>query len=332
MYGQSVRENLIGLGAKVVAFIDNDPKKWGKTEKGVPIHSPGDLHDLAAKSILVIAVSNTGAIQRQLNEANICYAFAERSGELGLIPSHSLLNSIAELEALQAGWRDEFSRQTLMAVLKARIFQDVSFYLGGSPFLHKVTCNMQYFVPELISLSGQEHFVDCGACDGDAIFDLYFRTVELGLPAPRVTSFEPDPVNAARLAQLETVLSLPKFERIQAAVGNSNRLDNPAAFFNCRPEDSSRSEIQVTTLDTALSGMKPSFIKMDIEGYEVDALNGAKEVIRSNRPKLAICVYHETSHILAIPQLIKTLVPEYRLALRHHCYNQLWETVCYATL
>jgi len=70
---------------------------------------------------------------------------------------------------------------------------------------------------------------------------------------------------------------------------------------------------------------------MDIEGAELDALHGAEESIRAFTPKLAICTYHQPSHLWEIPLYMKELVPGYKIFLRHHT-EQEYETVCYAVL
>jgi hypothetical protein len=64
------------------------------------------------------------------------------------------------------------------------------------------------------------------------------------------------------------------------------------------------------------NSVKPDFIKMDIEGAEPDAIQGASEVIRAYRPRLAICLYHRLSDMWVIPNMLKTLVPEYRFWCR----------------
>ena len=78
-----------------------------------------------------------------------------------------------------------------------------------------------------------------------------------------------------------------------------------------------------------LYGEKVTMIKMDIEGYELKALMGAKQIIKEQKPKLAICAYHTFSHLWEIPLLIKSLNPDYKIYLRHHT-NLDCETVCYA--
>ncbi len=61
------------------------------------------------------------------------------------------------------------------------------------------------------------------------------------------------------------------------------------------------------------------------------ALKGAEKIIKRDRPKLAVCIYHNPEDIFEIPFLIKKLVPEYKLYIRHHS-DTYAETVVYATV
>ena len=95
-------------------------------------------------------------------------------------------------------------------------------------------------------------------------------------------------------------------------------------------DKSGNTEIEVVRLDDFIpSDEKITFIKMDIEGAEIDALNGCKNILQKYKPKLAICIYHKPDDLWEIPLLIKRLVPEYQIYIRHYS-NYLWETVCYA--
>ena len=60
------------------------------------------------------------------------------------------------------------------------------------------------------------------------------------------------------------------------------------------------------------------FIKMDIEGSEMSALQGAAKSIVKYKPKMAICTYHKLQDIWEIPLYIKKLRPDYEFAFRHH--------------
>lgn len=68
---------------------------------------------------------------------------------------------------------------------------------------------------------------------------------------------------------------------------------------------------------------------MDIEGFELDALMGAKGLIETYKPKLAICVYHKCEDLVSIVEYLAQLVPEYQFYMRHYTYSQ-HETVLYA--
>ena len=59
-----------------------------------------------------------------------------------------------------------------------------------------------------------------------------------------------------------------------------------------------------------------TFIKMDVEGAECEALRGAERQIRANKPKLAISLYHKTTDLLEIPKIIRSYIPEYKFYIR----------------
>ena len=91
---------------------------------------------------------------------------------------------------------------------------------------------------------------------------------------------------------------------------------------------SSGKRVEVVRLDDAVDD-GVTYIKMDIEGAELNALAGCQETIRTNRPKLAICVYHRPSDYFEIPRLIHLMRPDYRLYLRQHSPFNI-DTVLYA--
>lgn len=88
-------------------------------------------------------------------------------------------------------------------------------------------------------------------------------------------------------------------------------------------------KIVVNTLDATVH--EPvTFIKMDLEGWELHALAGCREQIKQNKPKLAISVYHHASHFREVIQWVLSIHPDYRVRLRH--YTQGWsETVMFFT-
>lgn len=88
-------------------------------------------------------------------------------------------------------------------------------------------------------------------------------------------------------------------------------------------------EIKVKALDDIVMEDRPTFIKMDIEGAEMEALKGSQKIIQAYRPKLAICIYHRPEDLFEIPLFIKELREDYRLLIRQY-EDSRFETVCYA--
>ena len=83
------------------------------------------------------------------------------------------------------------------------------------------------------------------------------------------------------------------------------------------------------SIDNITAGDKVSFIKMDIEGAELDALKGAEQTIKKVHPKLAISAYHKFEDLLEIPQFIQVIDSSYKFYLRRHSHL-VHELVLYA--
>ena len=87
--------------------------------------------------------------------------------------------------------------------------------------------------------------------------------------------------------------------------------------------------IPVINIDAVPECQDATWIKMDIEGSELEALRGARQVIQRNLPKLTICIYHSDEDMIRIAEYIHEIAPEYKLYVRHH-KNHWQETVLYA--
>ena len=77
---------------------------------------------------------------------------------------------------------------------------------------------------------------------------------------------------------------------------------------------------EIVTLDEDIQ--EPvSWIKMDIEGMEYDALLGCRTHIVNEHPKLSISVYHGYDDLWLLPKLIHSLNPSYKFYLRYYGGN-----------
>jgi FkbM family methyltransferase len=183
----------------------------------------------------------------------------------------------------------------------------------------------------LFNLSADDFFVDVGAYDGDTLRQ--FLALQ-GESFRRVLALEPDPDN---LSQLQAFLSsLPdslrsKIEARSFAAGSQSCILRFAAGGGTGSAVSAQGSVEVecVRLDDLLGGLRPTYIKMDIEGAEPDAIAGCERILRDDRPVLAACVYHAQDHLWTIPLAIHKFAPDYRLFIRPHA-TECRETVCYA--
>ena len=88
------------------------------------------------------------------------------------------------------------------------------------------------------------------------------------------------------------------------------------------------SHIETISIDEMLKEKEATYIKMDIEGSEKQALKGSQETILNYHPKLAICIYHKEDDLWTIPYELMKAYPEYRFFIRHYS-DRANETVLY---
>ncbi len=186
----------------------------------------------------------------------------------------------------------------------------------------------QYFDLEELKPEIEEIFVDAGSFDG--MSSVEFAKWSLESKSRFIYAFEPDCKN---MEKCRKNLSLHGIESriINKGCWNEETVLHFQAQGNGNSmiDSSGEETVKVTRIDNEVSGKNVTFIKMDIEGAEMKALQGAKNTIIRNKPKLAVCVYHKPEDIWEIPQIIMQYCPEYRFYLRHYSLTDS-ETVLYA--
>lgn len=186
----------------------------------------------------------------------------------------------------------------------------------------------QYFDSKIINYDEQEIFVDAGALNIGTSIELAKRCPSL----KKVHAFEPDPQNFNRCLEEKKKLYPIEVEVYPYGLWDCNRELQFSSTGNGRAsiEENGEERVSVVALDKVIKE-KITFLKMDIEGAELKALIGAKELIKKYKPKLTICLYHKETDLVDIPLFIKELVPEYKLYIRHHSTGTE-ETVLYAVV
>lgn len=197
----------------------------------------------------------------------------------------------------------------------------------SNPIYIKKANYVDYFHP-IVSPEENDVIIDGGAWKGDSCLDFNTKLKE----NCKIYSFEPDNNNYKILSE-----NTKLYENIvPVKFGLSDK--NDILYFSESTHDMQHQiveyetniKIEVLSLDNFIKNKEIiNFIKMDIEGSEVQALIGAKELLEKQKPKLAICIYHLYNDLWEIPLLIKSINPSYKLYMGHHSQNLL-DTVIYA--
>jgi FkbM family methyltransferase len=211
---------------------------------------------------------------------------------------------------------DEESRKTLRDVLKFRLSADPTHMRD-----YRVRTDEQYFEPFM--RYSNEVFVDAGGYDGDTSEGFATRYCDYA----RILLFEPSAKSIARArARLAHFRDIDFFQIGLSDIPGRASFDAESGSASSMSE-SGEEEITVDTLDSAVT--RPvSFIKMDLEGWELPALRGARGHIDADKPKLAVAAYHDAPDLRCIHNFMQTFDHDHKVFLRH--YTQGWsETVLY---
>lgn len=186
----------------------------------------------------------------------------------------------------------------------------------------------QYF--DLFEPAKDEIFMDVGCLDGETTIE--FNNWCKG-NYNRIYAFEPDEVCWTKCKR---TFESNNIENVTFIKKGAWSCDDALSFYGVGRGSSHITDtkdssiiVPVTSIDSVLRGDKVTFIKMDIEGSEMQALIGAKESIKMYKPKLAICVYHKRDDLWSLANYILKLNPQYNIYLRHYTTCE-YETVLYA--
>ncbi|NWF49025.1 MAG: FkbM family methyltransferase [Ignavibacteriaceae bacterium] len=258
-------------------------------------------------------------IKGLLSYSDLCEAFPDK-----LPLADFVIKTRFDVEKNKEKWNniyeklcDEESKKTLNDILSFRLTGDYRMMKDYS-----VRLKEQYF-EKFISIKKGDIFIDAGGFDGDTTEQFCTRYPYYG----KVYLFEPSVFNMKKARiKLSNLKNIEFFElglSDKAGKLKFNSDSGSASFIS----ESGTSFIDVTTIDEIVKE-KISFIKMDLEGWELNALKGAKKHIIKDHPILAITVYHKPSDFWQIYEFISELRTDYKIYLRH--YTEGWsETVMY---
>ena len=302
----------------LVALIDN--RLAGETMAGMTIADDTGLQALARKEPRLVTI-NTGSspyFYRLADGFDLpCISLLRAYDLLGLAQPMEMFEGLApdildhfrDLLAFGDRLADEASRQTLYRVMRYRLTHDLrELQTINEPF------DRQFYGNPFMALRPDEVLLEGGAYDGDSIRHFLSHG---GGRYGQIIAFEPEPANFVRLSAFAA--AQPNIRAVCKGLSNVNgtlRFSNGMGMASHVSADG-EIEIAVCRIDDEVT--EPvTLLKLDIEGAELDALDGARETLRRNVPKLAVAVYHRPGDILAIPAFVEALDRKQRLYLRHH--------------
>ncbi len=221
----------------------------------------------------------------------------------------------ARLQNVYERLADDKSRQVFAAVL--------NYKLSGKP-QYLWQCETVRFddLQQLFALGSEESCLDLGAYDGDTVREFLKLT---GGNYKKITAVEADRRNYRKLCA--KIGALKNVQLIEAAVWNE---DTELDFSDSGGRQSTlinahKRKVRALRMDGVLGGDSVSYIKMDVEGAEKEALLGLRQHIGRDKPKMFIAAYHYDNDFFELPELIWQLNPYYKIYLRKHPYVPAWE-------
>ncbi len=317
---------------KILALADNDKKKIQKKLNGFDILSINNIENKFGKNIQIVATSIFyEEIINELRKKGFKKLFSPMifftlyNNNFDILTWKNNINLIFKnkknILKVYSSLNDKISKKIFLNILKFRLAFNKN--IISSIFENK----NEYFDKKIIKLKYNEVFLDGGAYDGDTIKSFLIKSKNI---FKNIYAFEPDATN---YIFLQKYLNKFKDKRIKSfKIGLGKR--NEKLFFtnegNLQSKIISKGKILIKIIPIDdIRNVDFTYIKLDIEGFEKEALLGGKRTINKLKPKLAICSYHNIEDLWEVPLLIKKINNEYKLYLRHYS-NFLFDTICYA--
>ena len=212
---------------------------------------------------------------------------------------------------------DEKSKQTFECLINYKLSGKIDYL-----FDCQVDENEPY--ESFLKLGDNESFLDLGAYNGDTVADFISRTQNY----KSIIAVEPDKKTFKKLIKnTENYKNITCINKCISSFCGTGSFAMNSGRNSVVSENGTQTEF--VTVDSIVGNEKISFIKMDVEGEEVNAINGAENTIIRNKPKMLISCYHRTDDLLTIPKAVFSKREDYKLYIRHFSSILAWDTNYY---
>ena len=309
-------------GIKIQGVFASSGFIRNRTFRDMPVKSIEMIRDEYGDDIVVLLAFGTTLDSVISNINDIAKRHTLYIPEVPLYESN-LFDREFYLENLE---KIEKSEQLFYDDESKNVYKDlIEFRLSGDPrYLSRVMTPAEMY-SSLIDASSINKVIDCGAFKGDSATDIYNA-----LSPEEIIAFEPDPKTFMKLSDFATGFEGCKITPMNYATGaaygeiefnSSGSRGSGAEGGNKRGKTTN---VQTRALDS-FDFEDIDLIKYDVEGNELDAINGSLQLISKYSPALSISVYHRSEDIFEIPLLINKLCPNHRLYMRRVPCIPAWD-------
>ena len=334
--GKDVLAGLRRAGIEPLSFADNNQRLSGKEVSGLLVLSPDEaVRVYGETACFVVTIYQGSRVRRQLASLGcrrvapyvpLLWKYADIFiPQSGIELPHRLVEQCEAIRECHANLADDKSRRELREQLLWR------YWLDYSALSQALEARDIYFPLELLAPLNDEVFVDCGSFQGDTLTSFVSHWEGR---FQHIYALEPDSNSRAALAEnAKTIGVADRVTVMPYAVGSQSGLVSFASMGTMASRvvrgAEQASSVECQRLDEISWPVLPTYIKMDIEGAEPEGVVGATGLLRQQHAVLAICTYHRSVHLWEIPNLIRSIAPDYNFFLRRYG-EECWEGVCYA--
>ena len=223
----------------------------------------------------------------------------------------------AEIEQVRSMLADEQSKKVFDNIVNFKL-------TGNINLLFDCETPVSEAYENILNLSDNEVYMDLGAFNGDTVQQfLQFVT-----GYKKIYAVEPDTKNFSKL--LRNTADIKNIECINSCICDKiGEITFSKHGGRNGTVDESGVDIKCTTVDGISANEDVSFIKFDIEGFEMFALDGAKETIKRCKPKMLVSCYHRSEDIFTLPLKVLSIRDDYKVYITHNPYIPAWDTQFY---
>ena len=305
----------------ISAVFASDEFVRGQIFRGFKVCKYSDVLEKYGKDILIVI-----AFASEIPDVLNIFKFLTDKHEV-IAPHLPLYN---EEDMVNSSWLEKYAEK--LEEVYSKLADDQSRKVFADILNYKLSGKIQYLfdcetarkkdLQTIFTFDNKEIYLDLGAYNGDTLQEF------LGLVSGsyrQIIAVEPDVKNHRKLTVMAE--SLDNIRILQKGIwsepqelGFSQSGGRQSTFMGDK-----KTFVKVDSIDNICAGTPVTYIKMDVEGAEKQALDGGSKTITEYKPKMMIAAYHYDNDIFDLPQIIWKLNPDYKIYLRKHPYVPAWE-------